>query len=119
MLPTEKIVTLTALLLVAIVLLFPLRRAVYIREGDNMKAELGPCFILAHPSAEEIYRAIFDEPLQNDFTYRTRLRSEIDYGRVALLVGSISAVSGICFVATRSRRRSNHPMEVLNQGKKI
>ena len=100
----EKIVFIATLVLLATALLFPFRRAFYIREGGIAKADLGPFLIFTRPSTEAAYAAIFSHNLPSDFYSWSRLGTEVDYGRTFLVAAAILALAGTSLLVIRANK---------------
>jgi hypothetical protein len=104
--PAEKFILIATLVLLAIVLLFPFHRAIYIRDGGAVQhANLGPSFVFSRPSREKAYFAIFERYLSNsDSTIGSRLGTELDYGRTFLIAGAILAFAGASILVARAAK---------------
>jgi hypothetical protein len=100
----ETLVAVVALVLLATTMLFPFRQAVFIREGDDLRGDLGPWFIFARPSHAKLHEAVFRQPMRSDFPSPAKLQVRIDLERTALTAGAIVAVAAVPIVLLRSRR---------------
>lgn len=106
----QKTTIVIAIVLLLLNILFPPLKSNISRNGDNIRKDIGYCFIFLRPTGEDIIKKVFDESVAEKFDIKMInkfqiIQSSITYPRLFIQMVTILLITiGFCLLFTKTKK---------------